>query len=78
MTVIPVSTYDQIQEGPLLTSTRVLCGPAQQALRVCGVFKGKLRKGDTEAEEEIYVVQGLHKALLGRPAIELLHKWHLS
>ena len=32
-----------------------------------------LQKGDKEAEEEIYVVQGLHKALLGGPAIESLH-----
>ena len=31
VTVIPVSAYDQIRDGPLLTSTRVLRGPAQQA-----------------------------------------------
>ena len=77
VTVNPVSAYmymyDQIPDGPLLTSTRVLRGPAGHVLRVCGVFKGKLRNGHTEAEQEIYVVQGLHKALLGRPAIESLH-----
>ena len=37
------------------------------------MFKRKLRKGDPEAEGEIYVVQDLHKPLLGRPAIESLH-----
>ena len=37
------------------------------------MFKGNVRKGDAKAEEEIYVVHDLHKALLGRPAIESLH-----
>ena len=73
VTVPMIRSYDQIRDGPLLTSTRVLRNPAQKALRVCGVFKGKLRKADTEAEEEIYALQDLHKAPLSRPEIEFLH-----
>ena len=33
---------------------------------------GKLRKGDREVEQEFYVVENLHKQLLGRPAVEAL------
>ena len=33
---------------------------------------GKLQKGDREVEQELYVVENLHKQLLGRPAVEAL------
>ena len=37
-----------------------------------GQFTGKLKSNTTEVQEEIYVVEGLHRPLLGRPAIESL------
>ena len=33
---------------------------------------GKLQKGDREVEQELYVVENLHKQLLERPAVEAL------
>ena len=33
---------------------------------------GKLRKGDQEVEQELYVAKNLHKQLLGCPAVEVL------
>ena len=39
---------------------------------VCSRFKGSLRRNDTEVSQDVYVVSGLHKPLLGRPAIEAL------
>ena len=33
---------------------------------------GKLRKGDREVEQELYVVENLRKQLLGHPAVEVL------
>ena len=47
-------------------------GPDTHVLRVKGWFTGKLKRREQEVEEEIYVVKGLHKPLLGRPAIERL------
>ena len=37
-----------------------------------GQFKGKIRIDDREVEEDIYVVEGLCRSLLGRPTIESL------
>ena len=51
---------------------RTLRGPDTHILPVKGLFTGKLKNGEHEVDEEIYVVKGLHKALLGRPAIEQL------
>ena len=41
-------------------------------LPVKGQFTGKLKQGDREVEQELFVVSNLHKHLLGRPAIEAL------
>ena len=46
-------------------------GPAR-ALPVIGQFTGKLAQGDRTTLQEMYVVEKLHKPLLGRPAIEAL------
>ena len=33
---------------------------------------GKLQKGDREVEQELHIVENLHKQLLGHPAVEVL------
>ena len=38
-----------------------------------GQFTGKLRQGDREAEQEMFVVGNLRRQLVGRPAIEALN-----
>ena len=45
---------------------------SQQKLDVCGQFSGKLSNQFQSTQQEIYVIRGLRKALLGRPAIEAL------
>ena len=50
----------------------MLSGPSQQKLDVCGQILGNLSNQFQSTQQEIYVVRGLRKALLGRPAIEAL------
>ena len=72
ITVIAESDYQERRDGPLMPPERVLTGTGQQPLKVLGQFKGRLKKADIEHEVKIYVVRGLRKPLLGRPAIEAL------
>ncbi len=39
-------------------------------MHVCGKFQGSLQRNITKTKQDIYVVRGLQKPLLGRPAIE--------
>ncbi len=56
---------------PTLTpSDRTLRGPDTHVLPVIGRFTAALKRGSQETHEEVYVVEGLNKPLLGRPAIE--------
>ena len=49
-----------------------LKGPDAKPIQFQGKFSGTLSLQDREAREEIYVVSGLTKPLLGRPAIDQL------
>jgi len=69
VTVISEAVWRDIGQPSLLPSDRTLRGPDTHVLPAQGKFTGKLRTGTQEAEEEIYVVKGLNKPLLGRPAI---------
>ena len=51
-------------------SERSLTGAGQHPLHVCGQFLGCLKRKEVELQQEVYVVKGLRKPLLGRPAIE--------
>ena len=50
----------------------MLTGAAHQCIHVRGKFKGSLRRNNTEVSQDVYVVRGLHKPLLDRPAIKAL------
>ena len=73
VTVIPDKIYEALRPTPtLVKSSKTLFGPAHTSLPVRGCFVGKIKKGDKTTEQEIFVVNGAHNALLGRPAIETL------
>ena len=72
VTVISEQEYLSKQDGPLTQTNRVLSGPSHQKLEVCGQFSGRLSNPCQSTQQEIYVIRGLRKALLGRPAIEAL------
>ena len=66
------SKISRILKVTLLPSQRTLRGPNQNLLPVKGQFSGKIRVGKRATEQTIYVVEGLHKSLLGQPAIQAL------
>ncbi|KAJ8346510.1 hypothetical protein SKAU_G00279110 [Synaphobranchus kaupii] len=79
VTAIPSSNFSAVKHGPLQASHKVLYGPENNVLDVKGCFKGKLNIREKFTEQEIYVVSGLSRALLGLPAIEalqLIHRLH--
>ena len=68
VTVIPVSCYARKQDGPLQPAKRLLTGAGQQPLEVQGQFVGRLRYNNVETEQNIFVIQGLSRPLLGTPS----------
>ena len=72
VSVIPEKLYKKLQ-APLLESTkRSLIGPSQDKLQVRGQFTGTLVHNSKTVQDVVYVVKGLHKAFIGRPAITVL------
>ena len=47
-------------------------GPTGESLKVRGQFSGSLSKKSNECQQDIYVVENLHRPLLGRPALQVL------
>ena len=60
VTALPDSVYDRTCDGPLQTANRVLRGPSKQTLNVRGFITAKLSRDQTEIEDKIYIVKGLH------------------
>ena len=75
VTVISNKEYDPAKDGPLSPANKTLNGPSQETLDVHGQFTAQLQRTDTKVttKQEIYVVNGLTKPLLGRPAIMALN-----
>ena len=72
VTVISEATYRQVGSPKLEPPQRMLRGLDNHILPVRGLLTGQLKKGDKMATDAVYLVTGLHKPLLGRPAIEKL------
>ena len=70
--MIPATTCKASRDKRLQPAGKILQGPSQYPLSVLGKFRGTLQSINTIVQENIYVVQWLQKALLGRPAIEAL------
>uniref|UniRef100_A0A3B3DHQ9 ribonuclease H n=1 Tax=Oryzias melastigma TaxID=30732 RepID=A0A3B3DHQ9_ORYME len=76
VTALPADVYHKITgDGDLKhleKPKRQLFGPEGNVLRVLGVAKETLCSDKKSATEDVYVVEGLHTALLGLPAIKQL------
>ena len=72
VTVISPSAHRKIGSPALRPVKRTLRGSSNHVLPVKGQFMGKLKRGDREVEQELFVVSNLHKHLLGHPAIKVL------
>ena len=69
ITVVLTELYQPNRDGALLKPKKLLKGPNQVSLSVRGCFTASLEKDDLKSEEQIYVVDGLSKPLVGKPAI---------
>ncbi|KAL3212628.1 hypothetical protein MRX96_008037 [Rhipicephalus microplus] len=58
--------------GNLKQAKKQLLGPGRTKIATIGLFSATLCWNGRECQEEIYVIDKLHDALLGRPAIKSL------
>ena len=72
VTAISKKAHREIGSPTLSPPERTLRGPSQDELSVKGKFTATLGNGIRETEQELFVVEDLHKHLLGRPAIKAL------
>ena len=72
VSVIPEAIFNKIDGVTLKQTSRSLSGPSNLPLHICGQFTGTLNHWTVEIKEETFVVRGLEKALMGRPAITAL------
>jgi len=72
VTVITEKLHRQFKSSQLQKCTKSLVGTSKEALDVQGQFKGTFTHGDNSAEQDIFVIKGLCKLLIGRPAITAL------
>ena len=74
-TVIPDHVYNELPDAnPLKEADKELFGVgSKNVLPVVGMFTADLQWKNKISTENIYVVEGMHKALLGKPAIDELH-----
>ena len=70
--VIPATVNRESRDDKLQPAGKELRGPSQHTLTVLGKFQSALQSASATALQDIYIVKGLQKALLGRPAIEAL------
>lgn len=70
VSVIPAQMYYSIKQNvtELRKPDRPLFGPGGTPLKVLGMCRETLCKGEEEIEENVYVIEDLHIALLSRPA----------
>ena len=73
VTAVSEQTYKSLTGIKLQKPSRVLYGPARQALDVIGQFTEKITHQHRSAQQTVFVVQGLKTYLLGFPAITSLH-----
>ena len=72
VSVISEDQYQKLKTPGLQPSSKSLVGPSQDKLQVCGKFTGTLTYKSNSVKQEVYVVKGLRKPLIGRPAITAL------
>ena len=71
--MISPEIHQEIGSPVLYPPQQTLRGPSNRKLAVRGQFTGTLRRGKKEVRQKLYVVEQLHRQLLGRPAIEALN-----
>ena len=73
VTVISSKAHHEIGGPTLCAASKTLRGPSNSELPVKGQFTAMLKYKNKVIEQDLYVVESLHKHLLGHPAIEALN-----
>ena len=72
VSVISEDQYQKLKVPELKLSEKSLVGPSQDKLQqVCGHFTGTLSYQGSTVQQDVYVVKGLRKPLIGRLAIKV-------
>lgn len=72
----PEQVYKKLGSLPLTSPSQTLRRPSNELLPVKGWFTAKLVHEDRDTEQEVYIVEWLHRPLLRRPVIESLQLVH--
>lgn len=72
VTAIPEQIFKTLNVKNLQSSQKILKGPGRNTLNVIGKFHCEFSLENRKAYQDVYVIRGLNKPLLGRPAIEKL------
>ena len=70
MSVIPDRCFKN--KETLQKTEKRMYGPGGSRLEVLGVYRATLGTANTKSEQDMFVIKGLKKPLLGRPAIDAL------
>ena len=74
VSVIPAELFSELKNSVALKHTnKVLLGPCNYKLNRIGKFDAKLKSCDSSIDDEIFVVDGLERPLLGRKACKSLN-----
>ena len=66
VSVLPVHTYEKLENTKLQPTNKVLLGPCNYKLNCMGKFKAKLTVNNLSVENDVYVVKDLERPLLSR------------
>ena len=66
VSVLPVHTYEKLENTKLQPTSKVLLGPCNYKLNCMGKFKAKLTVNNLSVENDVYVVKDLERPLLSR------------
>ena len=73
VTAISTDTHQHLGKPILDPTDKTLYGPSRQPLQVVGKFKGAFSHKGRQSQQQVYVVKGLKRNLLGLPAITSLN-----
>ena len=72
MTAISESAFHELEDVVLEKTTKKLYGPSRSPLQVIGQFTHTLQYMSRSSQQDVFVVKGLKRNLLGLPAITAL------
>ena len=74
VTVVPKSVYKERIHGPVVETDKVLSGPGDIKLTVIGKVVSLLSTEDNCSTQDVYIIEGTGKPLLGNTCIDNISK----